>query len=127
MTIKTPNTLVLWIAPDSGRIVVGQFTNDGQEHPGLKSEPVSPPPFEGQWMWTDASGNAQPAPTLFKGLFSNDNPHLRDLELAYQEFASAMRKGHCNDCHVPDNPNLINRLGLLQTPAHAASEIKSGS
>jgi hypothetical protein len=35
-----------------------------------------------------------------------------------------MRKGHCNDCHVPENPNRMSRLVLLQTPAHAASEIK---
>jgi hypothetical protein len=35
-----------------------------------------------------------------------------------------MRKGHCNDCHVPDNPSRTKRLVLLQTPAHAASEIK---
>src|SRR5882672_11304384 len=64
---QNANTLVLWIAPQSGRIVVGQFTNDGQEHPGLKSEPVRPPPSGGQLMWTDNSGNTQPAPTLFQG------------------------------------------------------------
>jgi hypothetical protein len=121
---QNANTLVLWIAPDSGRIVVGQFTNDGQEHQGLKSEPVRPPLFEGQWMWTDAFGNTQPASTLFQGLYSNDNPHLRELEPAYRELANAMRRGHCNDCHVPDNPNRMSRLVLLQTPAHAASEIK---
>jgi hypothetical protein len=118
------NTLVLWLSPQSGRIVVGQFTNDGHEHPGLKSEPISPPPFEGQWMWTDASGNTQPAPTLFQGLFSNDNPYLRTLEPAYRELANAMRTGHCNDCHVPNNPGGMSRLVLLQTPVHAASEIK---
>ena len=121
---QNANTVVLWIAPQSGSIVVGQFTNDGQEHPGLKSERVGPPAFEGQWMWTDAAGDTQPAPTLFQGLFSKDNPHLRDLEPAYRELADAMRKGHCNDCHVPDNPSRTKRLVLLQTPAHAASEIK---
>ena len=35
-----------------------------------------------------------------------------------------MRTGHCNACHVPDNPSRMNRLVLLQTPVHAASEIK---
>lgn len=35
-----------------------------------------------------------------------------------------MRRAHCNDCHVPENPNRMKRLVLLQTPAHAASEIK---
>ena len=35
-----------------------------------------------------------------------------------------MRTGHCNGCHVPDNPGRMSRLVLLQTPVHAASEIK---
>ena len=39
-------------------------------------------------------------------------------------FANSMRKGHCNECHVPNNPTGMRRLVLLQTPAHAASEIK---
>jgi hypothetical protein len=121
---QAANTLILWFALQSGSIVVAQFTNDGQQHPGLKSEPVSPPPFEGQWMWTDARGNPQPAPALFRGLFSDGNPHLRELEPAYRELANAMRGGHCNDCHVPNNPSRMSRLVLLQTPAHAASEIK---
>jgi hypothetical protein len=118
------NTLVLWIAPRSGSIVVGQFTSDGQEHPGLKSEPVARPPFDGQWMWTDAKGETQPAPALFHGLFSDDNPYLKELEPRYRELADALRQGHCNDCHVPDNPSRTSRLVLLQTPVHAASEIK---
>lgn len=118
------NTVVLWIAPQSASIVVGQFANDGQGHPNLKSAPVTPPLFQGQWMWTDAQGNSQPAPALFQGLFSEDNPHLRELEPAYRDLANAMRSGHCNDCHMPDNRNRMSRLVLLQTPVHAASEIK---
>jgi hypothetical protein len=35
-----------------------------------------------------------------------------------------MRNGTCNSCHVPDNPEKMKRLVLLQTPAHAAGEIK---
>jgi hypothetical protein len=121
---QSANTLILWIAPPSGTIVVGQFTNDGQRDPGLKSAPVARRPFDGQWMWTDATGTAQPAPTLFRGLFSEENPHLRELEPAYRDLANAMRTGHCNSCHVPNNPGRMNRLVLLQTPVHAASEIK---
>ena len=121
---QAANTLILWIAPQSGSIVVGQFTNDGQDAPGLKSAPVARPPFDGQWMWIDAKGAGQPAPALFRGLFSEGNPYLRDLEPAYRELANAMRRGHCNDCHVPQNPNRMSRLVLLQTPVHAASEIK---
>ena len=36
---QSANTLILWIAPQSGTIVVGQFTNDGQDTPSLKSAP----------------------------------------------------------------------------------------
>src|SRR5262245_1892407 len=118
------NTLVLWLKPDSGSIVVGQFTNDGREHPGPKTAPVPRPPFDGQWMWTDADGVVQPQPALFHGLFSDDNPYLKQLEPRYFDLANALRRGHCNDCHVPTNPNRMSRLVLLQTPVHAASEIK---
>jgi hypothetical protein len=121
---QAANTLILWIAPQSGAIVVGQFVNDHRDVPGPKSASVTRPPFEGQWMWTDARGASQPAPTLFRGLFSEDNPYLTELEPSYRNLANAMRRGHCNDCHVPDNPGRLSRLVLLQTPAHAASEIK---
>jgi hypothetical protein len=90
----------------------------------LRSAPVSRPPFDGQWMWTASAGFSQSAPTLFRGLFSEENPYIGDLEPAYRELANAMRRGHCNACHVPDNPSRMKRLVLLQTPAHAASEIK---
>jgi hypothetical protein len=121
---QNANTLVLWFTPQSGTIVVGQFTNDGQAHPGLRSAPVARPPFDGQWLWTDARGDTQPAAALFQGLFADENPYLRELELRYRDLAEYLRQGHCNDCHVPDNPNRMTRLVLLQTPAHAASEIK---
>jgi hypothetical protein len=35
-----------------------------------------------------------------------------------------MRAGQCSSCHVPNNPAATKRLVLLQTPAHAAGEIK---
>ena len=35
-----------------------------------------------------------------------------------------MREGECASCHVPDNPQSVKRLVLLQTPAHAAGEVK---
>jgi hypothetical protein len=117
------NAIVLWIAP-SGTIVAGQFINDGQQQSRLTSLPVERPPFDGQWMWTDRQGETQPAPALFHGLFSEDNPYLKDLESRYRDFADALRKGHCSGCHAPNNSSHTKRLVLLQTPAHAASEIK---
>jgi hypothetical protein len=124
---QAADTLVLWIAPHSGAsgvVVAGQFANEGRDTSRPKSTQVARPPFDGQWMWTDATGASQPAPTLFRGLFSQDNPYLGRLEPAYRELANAMRRGQCDDCHVPTNPARMNRLVLFQTPVHAASEIK---
>ena len=118
------NTLMFWIRPSSGSFVVGQFFNNGQEIARLKTTPHIPPVFDGRWMWMDAAGKTQPQPALFQGLFRPDNPYLAQLEPSYRDLANAMRDGHCNDCHVPDNPGKTKRLVLLQTPAHAASEIK---
>jgi hypothetical protein len=38
---QAANTLVLWIAPQSGRIVAGQFIRDSQDSPSLQSAPVA--------------------------------------------------------------------------------------
>ena len=35
-----------------------------------------------------------------------------------------LRKGTCNECHNPDNPQRMGRLVLMQTPVHAAGEIE---
>jgi hypothetical protein len=35
-----------------------------------------------------------------------------------------MRDAQCLDCHVPSNPDKMKKLVLLQSPAHAAGEIK---
>jgi hypothetical protein len=82
------------------------------------------PTFDGNWMWTDAAGRTQPQSTLFVGLLRPDNPYLGQLDGAYRTLAGALRKGACNDCHVPQNPDRMKRLVLMQTPAHAAGEIK---
>ncbi len=37
--------------------------------------------------------------------------------------ALELRKSECMNCHVPNNPDKMKRLVLLQTPIHAASEI----
>ena len=46
------------------------------------------------------------------------------LDSAYKSLALRMRESQCMDCHVPNNPDGSKRLVLLQTPMHAASEIK---
>src|SRR5881296_1832108 len=73
--------------------------------------------------WSDDKREPQPKPALFVGLFRADNPYLDQLQTTYKDLALAMRNGTCNTCHVPDNPDKMKRLVLLQTPAHAAAEI----
>jgi hypothetical protein len=117
------NGLTLWIDPYTSKIVVGQFSRQDGADPRLNTASRTPPAFDGNWMWVDPNGEPQPKPTLFVGLFQADNPYLGQLQTTYKDLALAMRKGTCNACHVPDNPDGMKRLVLLQTPAHAAGEI----
>ena len=80
--------------------------------------------FDDKWMWTDAAGRVQPQVTLFDGLFRAENPYLPKLDTAYKALALKMRDAQCDSCHVPNNPEGMKRLVLLQTPAHAAGEIE---
>jgi hypothetical protein len=117
------NSISLWLDPKKGKILVVQVTNQGDPDPRLKSEFIARE-FDGNWMWTDAAGKTQPQVTLFDGLFRADNPYLGKLDKAYRDLALALREGQCMECHVPNNPDKMKRLVLLQTPAHAASEIE---
>lgn len=86
-------------------------------------DPVTPPKFDGRWMWTDADGKTQPAVTLFDGLLSADNPHKATLEQSYKAFALELRAQSCTACHSPENPKKMSPLVLMQSPAHALGEI----
>jgi hypothetical protein len=118
------NGITLWINPYTSKIVVGQFSRQEGADPRLETASRIPPAFDGKWMWLDDNGEPQPKPTLFVGLFRPDNPYLDKLQTTYKELALAMREGTCNNCHVPNNPEKMKRLVLLQTPAHAAAEIR---
>jgi hypothetical protein len=118
------NGLTLWIDPYTVKIVVGQFSRQEGADPRLNTVSRIPPAFDGKWMWVDGNGEPQPKPALFVGLFRADNPYLEQLQTTYKDLALAMRRGTCNTCHVPDNPEKMKRLVLLQTPAHAAAEIR---
>src|SRR6266852_7958752 len=118
------NGITFWIDPHTSKIVVGQFSRQEGADPRLKTASRITPAFDGKWMWTDDKGEPQPKPALFKGLFRADNPYLEQLQTTYKDLALAMRKGTCNTCHVPDNPEKMKRLVLFQTPAHAAAEIR---
>ena len=121
---QAANEVTLWIDPAKLKVVAMQFSAQGKPDPRLKSLPRTPPAFDGQWMWTDQLGRSQPRPTLFVGLMRADNPYLGRLEGAFRDLAGALRKGTCNECHNPENPQRMKRLVLMQTPVHAAGEIK---
>ena len=102
-----------------------QFSGQGKPDPRLSSAPRVPPAFDGKWTWTDAQGVNQPRPALFVGLLRSSNPYLTRLEGAFRDLAGALRQGTCHECHSPDNYAGMKRLVLMQTPVHAAGEIKS--
>ena len=120
---KASELLFFWDAKKD-RFKVAQFTALGDVPPIIQASHVDPPAFDGKWLWTDANGKAQPKVTLFDGLFRADNPYLPKLDLAYRSFALRLRENQCNDCHVPNNPDGMKRLVLLQSPMHSAAEIK---
>ncbi len=72
--------------------------------------------WDGQWMW---HGGEEPRVTLFKNLFSAENPYVAALETNYRELESAMRQYNCASCHAPNNPAGMNPLELLTYPNQA--------
>jgi hypothetical protein len=121
---QAANAVLLWVDPKTLKVKVAQFTDRGPNKPIVSSEWLAAPKFDGKWMWTDAEGREQPVATLFDGLFRRDNPYAGKLDAAYRNFALKLRDAQCLDCHVPDNPEKMKKLVLLQSPAHAAGEIK---
>jgi hypothetical protein len=122
-TYQGANAVLLWVDPKTVKVKVAQFTDRGPNKPIVSSEFVRTPKFDGKWMWTDADGHDQPQATLFDGLFRPENPYIEKLDVAYRDFALKLRDGQCLDCHVPNNPEKMKKLVLLQSPAHAAGEI----
>ncbi len=123
-TYENANAILLWVNPTTLAIKTAQFTQAGTVEPVASPQVVAQEPFDGQWMWTDKDGVQQPKVTLFDGLFRADNPNLKKLDARYRELAISLRDGQCMACHVPNNPYKTKRLVLLQSPAHAAAEIK---
>ncbi len=123
-TYENARTMLFWIDPKTRKARAVQFTQIGEGTRAQAVQPALPPAFDGQWMWTDAQGKTQPTVTLFDGLFDDANPYKQDLEKSYRVLALSLRESQCLQCHVPNNPQRTPRLVLLQSPAHAAAEIK---
>lgn len=120
---ENAHSMLLWISPDLGTVRVVQFSVAGEPVEGAASGKATPPAFDGKWLWTDAQGRTQPAVTLFDGLYQDRNPYKGRLDQTYRDFAITLRESQCFSCHVPDNPDKMKRLVLLQSPAHASAEI----
>jgi hypothetical protein len=118
------NDLILWWDAKTERVKFAQFTVFGANPPIRASAHVVQAAFTGQWRWTDAQGRSQPTVTVFDGLMRANNPYIGKLDLAYKSLALRLREGQCFECHVPNNPDGMKKLVLLQTPMHAAAEIK---
>ncbi len=116
-------TIAIWINPETGKIISAQFSPKGSLDAVMKSDKVDHK-FDGNWSWTDADGKQQPKLTLFDGAYSSANPHLAKLDETYRDLALSLREGQCMSCHVPNNPDKMKKLVLLQTPRHAAAEIE---
>ncbi|WP_088278456.1 hypothetical protein [Ideonella sp. A 288] len=123
-TYEKANQVILYWDTKAERVKVAQFTPFGSNPPIVALQSVSHPAFDGQWRWTDAQGRVQPVVTVFDGLMDPANPHLGELDSTYKRLALKLRDNQCLDCHVPNNPDRSKRLVLLQTPMHAAAEIK---
>lgn len=122
-TYENAHTLLLWINPELGTVRVVQFSVAGEPVEGVAASKATPPAFDGKWLWTDDQGHTQPAVTLFDGLYQERNPYKGKLDQTYRDFAITLRESQCFSCHVPDNPDKMKRLVLLQSPAHASAEI----
>jgi hypothetical protein len=123
-TYEKAKEIVIWWDAGRNRIRTAQFTAVAAAEPLVPVQTQVRPKFDGQWVWNDANGITQPKTSLFNGFFAANNPYLKQLDGAYKTFALSMRDGQCNECHVPNNPDSMKRLVLLQTPMHAAAEIK---
>lgn len=119
------NELVFTIDVKSAKVLGVQRSTIGKDNPDLKlARQAAPRKFKkDEWMWRDDNGVLQPKVTLFDGLYKPENPHLQKMEAAYTAFALEMRNNNCMVCHVPNNPEKMKNLILLQTPAHTAGEI----
>ena len=104
--------------------MAGQFYAAAGRRSAPSQQPRSRPRSTASGRGPTTEGEPQPKPALFIGLFRAENPYLDKLETSYKDLALAMRDGTCDSCHVPNNPEKMKRLVLLQTPAHAAGEIR---
>lgn len=105
----------------NGKVIFAARADTGREAGRGTYARVVRPAFIGDWMWRNDAGVAQPAVTLFSGLYSDDNPNLAAMDDGYRKFAVGLRDADCTLCHQPAGHNRMNKLTLLHTPLHTAT------
>jgi hypothetical protein len=75
--------------------------------------------WNGYWAWQVVKGEQEPRVTLYQNLFSKENPHVKNLDVAYRNFEVKMREHSCFICHDPSNANDMNPLLILNYPNQA--------
>ena len=83
-----------------------------------RARPHQPRQWDGAWTW-EAGG--EPRATLYRALFSPDNPFVVPLEERYRELSEGLREHTCTGCHSPDNPVMMKHLDLLNYPNQSLS------
>jgi hypothetical protein len=66
-----------------------------------------------------SDGSGRPRVTLYRFMFSRDNPHVAALDGAYRAFEQAQRRVDCMSCHNPGNPSRMNPLEFFSYPNQA--------
>jgi hypothetical protein len=74
--------------------------------------------WSGQWRWSE-DGQEMPYVTLYRFLFSANNPHVTALDTAYRALESEMRSSSCLVCHSPDNFAKTSALEFFNYPNQA--------
>jgi hypothetical protein len=74
--------------------------------------------WNGQWTWKEG-GQDMPYVTLYRYLFSPNNPHVENLDKAYRALESEMRSSSCLICHAPDNMAKVSTLEFFNYPNQA--------
>src|SRR5262249_37340650 len=115
------NGLTLWIDPYTSKVVVGQFSRQEGADPRLNTASRTLHAIDAYGQCVDDHVETQQNDVLYIGWFRTESPYLEKLQTTNKDLALAMRKGTCNACHEPDNPEKMKRLVLFQTPAHAAA------
>ena len=124
-TTRAPTRLMLWIAPQSGSIVVGAVHQRRAGAAGLK-EPARRAAAVRRTMDVDRRHRATPSRRrrCFAGCSPTTTPISGSSSRAIASSPTPCARATATIAMCRTNPNRMNRLVLLQTPVHAASEIK---